>query len=101
VAVAAGAALRVTCIMPPRDRRTFVPGAIRCFLRQDHAAREPLILDDGAGSMRDLVPDPRIRYVHLDGPRSRSRTSTLLRRISASRSPSTHSAGTAGATCAR
>jgi glycosyltransferase involved in cell wall biosynthesis len=66
---ASSSTLRVTCIMPTRDRRAFVPGAIRCFLRQDHAARELLILDDGADAVGDLVPDdPRIRYVRLDGP---------------------------------
>lgn len=66
---AAPSTLRVTCIMPTRDRRAFVPGAIRCFLRQDHAARELLILDDGADPVSDLVPDdPRIHYVRLDGP---------------------------------
>jgi glycosyltransferase involved in cell wall biosynthesis len=68
-ATVASSSLRVACIMPTRDRRAFVPRAIECFLRQDHASRELLILDDGADPVRDLVPnDPRIRYVRLDGP---------------------------------
>ena len=53
----------VTCIMPTADRRRFVPGAIRWFLAQDYAERELVIVDDGADSVADLVPDdPRIRY---------------------------------------
>jgi glycosyltransferase involved in cell wall biosynthesis len=49
--------------MPTANRRTFLPGAIRCFLAQDYRASELLILDDGADAVRDLIPaDPRIRY---------------------------------------
>jgi glycosyltransferase involved in cell wall biosynthesis/GT2 family glycosyltransferase len=56
----------VTCLMPTADRRSFVARAIDCFLRQDYAARELLVLDDGADRVGDLVPDdPRIRYVEL------------------------------------
>jgi hypothetical protein len=54
----------VSCIMPTADRRNFVPQAIRCFLAQDYAERELVILDDGADSVADLVPeDSRIHYV--------------------------------------
>jgi glycosyltransferase involved in cell wall biosynthesis len=56
----------VTCLMPTADRRSFVPRAIDCFLRQDYEPRELLVLDDGADRVGDLVPDdPRIRYVEL------------------------------------
>lgn len=49
--------------MPTADRRSFVPDAIRCFLAQDYPEKELVIVDDGADSVADLVPDdPRIRY---------------------------------------
>jgi ADP-heptose:LPS heptosyltransferase/glycosyltransferase involved in cell wall biosynthesis len=57
----------VSCIMPTADRRSFVPRAIRCFLAQDYTGKELVIVDDGADSVRDLVPDdPRIRYFRLE-----------------------------------
>jgi glycosyltransferase involved in cell wall biosynthesis len=61
------AAPLVSCIMPTRDRRRFVPQAIRCFLRQDYPNLELLIVDDGVESIASCVPeDPRMRYVRLD-----------------------------------
>jgi glycosyltransferase involved in cell wall biosynthesis len=59
--------LTVSCIMPTRDRRSFVPRAIDQFLAQDYADRELIVLDDGPDSIADLVPaDPRIRLVRCD-----------------------------------
>jgi glycosyltransferase involved in cell wall biosynthesis len=53
--------------MPTYNRRAFVPRAIACFLRQDYAQKELIILDDGTDAIGDLVPpDDRIRYVRLD-----------------------------------
>lgn len=61
----------VTCVMPTRDRRVFVPTAVRCFLRQDHPALELVVVDDGDDPIGDLLPpDPRIRYLRLSGRRS-------------------------------
>jgi glycosyltransferase involved in cell wall biosynthesis len=58
---------RVSCIMPTSNRRSFVPQAIRCFLRQDYANLELLVIDDGPQSSRDCVPESeRIRYLRLD-----------------------------------
>lgn len=58
----------VSCIMPTRDRRRFVPLAIRYFLRQNYSRRELIIVDDGDDDVKDLVPqDPRVRYIRLDG----------------------------------
>ena len=49
--------------MPTADRRSFVPGAIGYFLAQDYPEKELVIVDDGADSVADLVPDdPRLRY---------------------------------------
>lgn len=56
----------VSCIMPTRNRRLYVPRAIAAFLSQDYAARELVIVDDGEDAIADLVPrDPRIRYLRL------------------------------------
>jgi O-antigen biosynthesis protein len=52
--------------MPTRDRRRFVAQAVRCFARQDYAARELVVLDDGDDAVADLVPgDERVRYHRL------------------------------------
>ncbi len=57
----------VSCIMPTRNRRRFVPLAVRYFLRQEYEPRELLVVDDGDDPVADLLPaDPRIRYVRLD-----------------------------------
>lgn len=57
----------VSCIMPTRDRRRFVPRAIACFLAQDYPERELVIVDDGVDSVADLVPaDHRFNYIRLD-----------------------------------
>jgi glycosyltransferase involved in cell wall biosynthesis/predicted O-methyltransferase YrrM len=61
----------VSCVMPTRDRRRFVPQAIRCFLRQDYPDRELVILDDGPEPVGELIPeDKRIRYLRLTEPLS-------------------------------
>ena len=56
----------VSCIMPTYNRRSFVPQAIRCFLRQDYPNRELLVIDDGTEPVADCVPESdRVRYVRL------------------------------------
>ena len=56
----------VSCIMPTADRRTFLPQAIRHFLKQDYPGRELIIVDDGSDSVADLIPEHEtIRYVRL------------------------------------
>jgi glycosyltransferase involved in cell wall biosynthesis len=58
----------VTCIMPTCNRRDWVPRSIECFLAQDYAERELLIVDDGERPVADVVPqDPRIQYRRLPG----------------------------------
>lgn len=57
---------RVSCLVPTRNRRAFLPRAIHRFLRQDYPAKELLIVDDGADAVADLIPaDDRIRYFRL------------------------------------
>ena len=54
--------------MPTFNRRSYLPQAIRCFLRQDYPNLELIVVDDGSDPVRDCVPeDERIRYVRLDG----------------------------------
>jgi glycosyltransferase involved in cell wall biosynthesis len=56
----------VSCIMPTFNRRAFVPRAVDCFLAQDYANLELIVVDDGSDPIADLLPpDPRIRYVRL------------------------------------
>ena len=43
--------------MPTFNRRSYVPQALRCFLRQDYPNLELLIVDDGSDPVRDCVPD--------------------------------------------
>lgn len=57
----------VTCIMPTHNRRSFIPQAIRCFLRQDYSNLELLVVDDGTEPVGDLAPaNDRIRYLRFD-----------------------------------
>src|SRR5579859_455663 len=54
----------VTCIMPTRDRRAFLPRAVELYLAQDYEPRELVVLDDGDDCVRDCFPDdPRVRYL--------------------------------------
>ena len=57
----------VSCIMPTRDRRTFVVDAVAQFLVQDYPHRELIVVDDGRDAIADLLPaDRRIRSIRLD-----------------------------------
>jgi O-antigen biosynthesis protein len=57
---------RVSCIMPTRNRRAFVPQAIRYFLRQDYINKELVVVDDGDDAISDLLPQhPNIQYIRL------------------------------------
>jgi glycosyltransferase involved in cell wall biosynthesis len=57
----------VSCIMPTADRRSLAAQAVACFLRQDYARRELIIVDDGDDPAAPAVRrDPRIRCVRLE-----------------------------------
>ena len=61
----------VSCIMPTRNRTTFVLQSILYFQRQDYPARELIIVDDGAESLAGQLPaDPRLRYLRLPAGQS-------------------------------
>lgn len=54
----------VSCILPTRDRPTFVAWAIHDYLRQTYPNRELVVLDNGDESIAPLVPaHPHIRYL--------------------------------------
>jgi glycosyltransferase involved in cell wall biosynthesis len=56
----------VSCIMPIRDRPHLVAQAMRCFQRQDHEARELVIVDDGDCPLGTV--DDRVRVIRPDRP---------------------------------
>jgi O-antigen biosynthesis protein len=56
----------VTCIMPTRDRRAFMPHALENFRRQDYPRKELVIVDDGGDAVGDLaLGQPDVRYIRL------------------------------------
>lgn len=63
----------VSCLMPTRNRRQWVPMAIQCFKAQDYPNRELVVVDDGPEPVADLVQrsgDARIRYIRIHGHNS-------------------------------
>lgn len=59
----------VSCIMATRDRREFIPQALRCFLRQSYENSELIVVDDGRDPVADLCQGlPRVRYIRLHRP---------------------------------
>ena len=57
----------MTCLCLTRNRRQWLPQAIRCYQAQTYPNRELLIIADGE-PVHDLIPDdPSIRYVHIAG----------------------------------
>jgi glycosyltransferase involved in cell wall biosynthesis len=59
----------VSCIMATKNRRRFIPQALRCFLRQSYQNSELVIVDDGEDSVADLCCGiPRVRYVRITCP---------------------------------
>jgi glycosyltransferase involved in cell wall biosynthesis len=55
----------VSALTPTFNRRAFFTRAVHCFLAQDYANLEWIILDDGVEPIQDLLPtDPRIKYFH-------------------------------------
>ena len=63
----------VSCVMPTRGRRAWVPLAVRCWMEQDMPAqqRELVVIDDGPDPVADLLlHQPGVRYVYLEGQHS-------------------------------
>src|SRR5262249_23292196 len=62
---------RISCIMLTRDRRSFVPLALRCFAAQDYPNHELVVVDDGADPVADLAEGVRgVRYVRVRATRT-------------------------------
>jgi glycosyltransferase involved in cell wall biosynthesis len=55
----------ITAIMPTADRRAHVARALAYFARQDHLARELIVVDDGTDRVGDLI-GPGVRYIECD-----------------------------------
>lgn len=56
----------MTCLCLTRNRREWLPKAIRAFQAQTYGPRELLVVADGE-EVRDLIPaDSRIRLIHLE-----------------------------------
>jgi glycosyltransferase involved in cell wall biosynthesis len=66
MSVAAAASMKryplISCIMPTRDRTSFVAQAVRYFQRQDYPNRELIVVEDG-GDQPAAPADGRIRYL--------------------------------------
>ena len=61
----------VSCIMPTRDRRAFIPLALRCFRSQLWPRKELIIVDDGDDVVSDLTAGmPEVRCIRLKWPAS-------------------------------
>jgi glycosyltransferase involved in cell wall biosynthesis len=59
----------VSCIMATRDRRDFIPQALRCFSRQSYENSELIIVDDGKESVAELCEGvSRVRHIQLHRP---------------------------------
>lgn len=59
----------VSSILATRNRREFLPQALRCFLRQSYANRELIIVDDSDKPAGDLCAGlPGVRYIRLTQP---------------------------------
>ncbi|MDQ3686809.1 MAG: glycosyltransferase [Acidobacteriota bacterium] len=56
----------VSCIMPTRDRRSFLPLALQNFLAQDYPNKELIVVDDGDDAVADVVANmPAVYYTRL------------------------------------
>lgn len=68
----------VSCIMPTKDRRDFIPIAVDSFLRQSYPEKELIIIDDGSDVISDLLPlHQNVRHIRLERPTSLGRKRNL------------------------
>lgn len=57
--------MKVSMVMPTKNRARYVPIAIRCFLQQTYPDKELIIIDDGS-ELLTIPNDDRIRYIKLE-----------------------------------
>lgn len=58
----------ISCIMPIRNRREFIPGALRCFDQQTWQNRELIVVDNSDESLLDMIPGPPKCWYEYVGP---------------------------------
>ena len=59
----------VSCVMATKNRRRFIPQALRCFQRRTYANAELILVDDGDRPVGSLCRDvPGVRYLRLTQP---------------------------------
>ena len=59
----------VSCILPTRNRRRFLPQALRCFARRTYANAELIVIDDSDRPAGPLCREvPGVRYLRLTQP---------------------------------
>ncbi|MFN0102421.1 MAG: glycosyltransferase family 2 protein [Bryobacteraceae bacterium] len=59
----------VSCIMATKNRRRFIPQALRCFVRRSYVNAELVVVDDGDRPVGALCRDvPGVRYIRLTRP---------------------------------
>ncbi len=59
----------VSCLMPTKNRREFIPRALKMWREQDYPIRELIIIEDGEDNISDLldVRDVWMRYQRFTG----------------------------------
>lgn len=61
----------ISCIMPTRDRRPFIPLALDAFQSQTYPNKELIVVDDGLDPIGDLAARaPNVRYLRVMGQAS-------------------------------
>lgn len=62
----------VSCVLPTKDRASYIGQAIRCFQAQTYPNKELVIADNGDDHTEKLIPsnDPTVRYVRVFGTRT-------------------------------
>ncbi len=64
---------KVSCLMPTKNRRRFIPGALKMFFAQDYVGdMELIVVEDGDDNVEDLIAGfsggPKIEVTRHDSP---------------------------------
>jgi glycosyltransferase involved in cell wall biosynthesis len=59
------AEVRISCIMPTRNRAEFAARAVQYFLTQSYKDSELIVIDDGTEPLKVPPSDSRIKYIRL------------------------------------
>jgi glycosyltransferase involved in cell wall biosynthesis len=69
----------ISCIMPTRDRRRYVPQAIECWQRQTYEPKELVVVDNGDDAVHDLIP-PGVTYFRIPEEEGKLTTGAMRNR---------------------